>query len=228
MTDRREERRIKLQQLKDGKLEPKQKADFYFKMAKIVERELGRLDEITDLLEIIPESYLKKIDSSKASISAMKLTERLVEATDPSPYASRDAEGKYHVFRHFRLDLKGSLPRSVGATVGIDLVYEPTDAERLLFSRLIDHIVKLQEIYQNNESPFETFTPAELKKKIDSIVKGREYVTQLSSVTAVPSKEIGEAILFGTEPTKSDLPEFSKIKLNSNDPDTKEGAENSK
>ena len=47
MTDIQKERENKLQMLKEGKLNPKQKADFYYKMAKILAKELGRLKELS-------------------------------------------------------------------------------------------------------------------------------------------------------------------------------------
>jgi hypothetical protein len=211
MTDRREERRIKLQQLKDGKMSPKQKADFYFKMAKIVERELDRLAEITDLLDVIPNSYLKNIDFSKASMSVMKLTESLVEATDPSPYASRDADGKHHIYRHYMVNLAGSVPMLGNATASVDVSYEATLDEVKFFSRLIDHIVLLEEMYRNNERPNKILSLQEMEKKIKFAVKGRPYTARFVGLTGFPVDH--DAIMKGDKPLHEILPDMDKIDL---------------
>ncbi len=77
MTDRRTERAEKLQKLKDGVLTPSQKADFYFKIAKILKREFERLEEISSLLEVVPDSYLTEMDLQEAAHSTKALANKL-------------------------------------------------------------------------------------------------------------------------------------------------------
>jgi hypothetical protein len=72
------------QDIQEGKLNPKQKGDFYYRMSKILKEELEGLDDASRLLDELPESYLEKIDFEKIAVFATGLTEKLIEKRSPS------------------------------------------------------------------------------------------------------------------------------------------------
>ncbi len=80
LTDRQKET---FKDLKEGKLTPKQKADFYYRMSNILKDNLEGLEDVAFLLNEIPASYLEKINLIAAATSAMKFTEKLIETTNP-------------------------------------------------------------------------------------------------------------------------------------------------
>lgn len=173
----------------EGGLNAKQRGDFYYRMSKILKDELEGLNDLVFLLNELPDSYLEKIDLSEVTKSAMGLTEGLVKKIGPSPYASRDKEGKYHIYRHFKVDMSGKLPGVTQATASIDVVYEATVEEVQFFQRLTDHIILLEEMYRYNERPNEILTPEEMDKKVASIVKGRTYTATVVGLVSSPTEE---------------------------------------
>lgn len=210
MTDKQKET---FQKLKDGKLNPKQKADFYYRMSKILKEELERITDITSLLDELPNSYLEKIDLRAAASTAMGLTEKLTEMLDPSPFAARDKDGKYHVFRHFRVDMSGKLRGVTQATADIDVIYEPTEEEVLFFRELTNHITKLEEMYLQNERPNELFTSDEFEKKVASIVKGRPYTAKVIGMFGSPTEETAKNIMDGKSLNEAGLPNLEDVDI---------------
>jgi hypothetical protein len=199
LTDRQKET---FKDLKGGKLNSKQKADFYYRMSNILKENLEGLEDLSLLIEEIPGSGLEKIDLIAAATSAMKLTEKLAKRLEPSPFSAKDENGKYHIYRHFRVDLSNKLQGLTQSVASVDLVYEPTEEEVLFFRRLMYHIVVLQEMYERNERPNEVFTPEELDKKIASIVKGRPYTKNIVGMVGTPTEETAKKIMEGKPPSE--------------------------
>lgn len=139
MTDIQKERENKLQMLKEGKLNPKQKADFYYKMAKILAKELGRLKELSMMLEATPDSYLTKIDLRDAATFAMDLTETLIKRANPPRISQELMDGSLHAERLFKIDLGNSLPGLKYATLDLKMESKPTREELRFNRRLRDH-----------------------------------------------------------------------------------------
>lgn len=210
LTDRQKET---FKDLKDGKLTPKQKADFYYRMSNILKDNLEGLGDVAFLLNEIPASYLEKINLIAAATFAMNLTEKLTEMLDPSPFAAKDKDGKYHVFRHFRVDMSGKLRGVTQATADIDVVYEPTEEEVLFFRELAYHITKLEEMYQQNERPNELFTSDEFEKKVASIVKGRPYTAKLVGMVGSPTEETAKNIMDGKSLNEAGLPNLEDVDI---------------
>lgn len=196
LTDRQKET---FKDLKEGKLTAKQKADFYYRMSNILKDNLEGLEEMAFLLNEIPNNYLEKIDHINAATTAMKLTEKLVKMVEPSPYAAKDENSKYHIYRHFRVDLSNKLQGLTQSVASVDVVYEPTDEEVRFFRLLMYHIVVLQEMYERNERPNEVFTLEELDKKIASIVKGRPFTKNIVGLVGTPTEETGRNIMDGKQ-----------------------------
>jgi hypothetical protein len=194
LTDRQKET---FKDLKEGKLTPKQKADFYYRMSNILKDYLEGIEDVAFILNEIPASYLEKVNLIAAATFAMNLTEKLTEMLDPSPFASRDAAGKYHTYRHFRVDMSGELKGLTQTTADIEVVYEPTEEEVLFFRQLIYHITKMEEIYRQNERPNEVFTYREYEKKVASIVKGRPHMQTIVGVVGSPTEETAKSIMDG-------------------------------
>jgi len=142
MTARQDDRKIKLQMLKDDKLKPQQKADFYYKMAKILERELSRLDELSMLLEATPDSYLEKIDFTEIATSAMKLTEILIQKAKPATIAQELTDGSLQAERKYTVELGNALPGLKKATIDLSITYKPTQEERRFYRRLREHQIE--------------------------------------------------------------------------------------
>jgi predicted methyltransferase len=91
MTDkRRTDRAEKIKKLKDGTLKGRLKADFQFKMSKILERELIRLEELSDLLDATPDNYLENINFKERAVAAMGLTQKLIDKTEHAPILEMD------------------------------------------------------------------------------------------------------------------------------------------
>lgn len=66
--------------LNDGKkLSPKQKADFYYRMSNILKDKLEDTKYAMYLLNVLPDSYLEKIDLSDAATSSMQLSETILK-----------------------------------------------------------------------------------------------------------------------------------------------------
>ena len=210
LTDKQEET---FQKLKAGELTASEKADFYYRLSGILKKELDGIGDLSRLLNEIPDSYLKKIDVRGAAIAAMKLTEKLVERVGPAPIAAKDQDGKYHVYRHFRVDMSGQLRGLTQSTVDIDVVYEPTKEEIQFFGQLMYHITRLEEIYRFNERPNEVFTPVELDKTVASIVKGRPYTSKIVGMVGSPTEETAKNIMTGMPLSETGLPNIDDIDL---------------
>ncbi|MGD0953112.1 MAG: hypothetical protein ABR985_12095 [Methanotrichaceae archaeon] len=161
-----------------------------FRVRKYVKDSLANLDEILWILDTLPENQVSKIFAYEDAYRLFKLTEKVVAALGPSPFAAADENGKHHVHRHFKVDLSNKLSGLTKSTVGIELVYEPTDEEVKFFQELTNHSTELEATYQRNERPSGVFTSEELDKKIASIVKGRPYTANVVSVATDQCQEI--------------------------------------
>lgn len=159
MTDRRRDRENKLQLLNEGKLNPKQRADFCYKMAKIIENDLDKLKEIPALLESTPDSYLKEIDFKDAAKFAMRLTELLIEKSKPANIGQELLDGSWHSHRVYTIELGNILPGIRNSTIELEVSYRPTSDE-LRFNRLRhDHATSTTRItLEHGRYSFKDFT----------------------------------------------------------------------
>lgn len=132
MTDRRKDREEKLQRLKDGTLIGKQKADFYYKMSKILERELIRLEELSALLDATPDNYLENIDFRERAIAAMSLTQKLIDKTDHAPII--EMNGIKYATKQYLLTSFPGLTGLDNSIMVYWIKYEPI-AEDLIFDK---------------------------------------------------------------------------------------------
>lgn len=199
--------------LKTGELTANDRADFYYRTSKILKNELEGIGDLLYLLNELPDSHLKKINLPVVAALAMKLTEKLTEKVAPSPFAAKDNYGKYHVFRHFRVDMSGKLTGLTQATTDIELVYEPTEEEVRFFRDLILHVTNLEQIYLQNERPNEVFTSEDFEKKVASIVQGRPFTTKVIGIVGTPGKETAINIMAGKSLDESGLPNIDDIDL---------------
>ena len=181
----------------EGGLTAKQKGDFYFRMSKILKDDLEGLNGLTTLLNELPDSYLEKINLSKVTQFAMKLTEELVKKIGPSPYAARDGEGKYHIHRFYRVDMTDKLLGLTQATASIEVIYEASEEEVQFFRRLTEHTSRLEAMYQENERPNEILTPEEMEKSVTFATKGRPYKTMVMGLVGQPNEEAEKSIMEG-------------------------------
>lgn len=135
MTDRHNTLRL----LEDGKLTAKQRADFYYRTSKTIAKELEKIKELCDLLEVIPDSYLEKIDFREVATSAMKLTEILIEKSKPAHISRELLDGSAHAERFYTIALGNSLPGLKNATMNLGVKYKPTKEDLRFYQRLHDH-----------------------------------------------------------------------------------------
>lgn len=136
---KRETREQKLQKLSKGTLKGQKKADFYYKMAKILVKDLSKLKELSRLLKATPDSYLGKIDFKEAATAAMDLTEILIQKSKPTHISQELLDGSIHAERFYTIELGDSLPGLRKAIVNLGVAYKPTKEELLFNKRLYDH-----------------------------------------------------------------------------------------
>ena len=197
-----------------------------FRVRKYIKDSFKDLEEILWILDTLPENQVSKIFTYEDVYRLFKLTEKVVTVLGPSPFAAKDENGKYHVHRHFRVDLSNKLSGLTQSMVGVDVVYEPSDEEVEFFRKLVGHITQLEETYRLNERPNEVFTSEELDKKVASIVKGRPYTANVVSVVGTPTEETAKRLSAGESYTdvgiaSIDDVDLKKIGLNVGEEETK-------
>jgi hypothetical protein len=106
-------------------------------MAKILEREFNRFEELSSLLEAIPNSYLAAIDFQEAALSAMVLTDKLITQASPAPL-SYGPEGP-KVTRGFITI--NSIPGGDEIS-NLRLEYEPCKDEERFYETLVRYLAK--------------------------------------------------------------------------------------
>ena len=141
-----------LQNLKDGKLNTKQKADFYYRLSNILKTELENLDDLLLLLDEIPDSYEKKIDFRKAAVSAMKLTEKLIEKVDPLPVVYPGGKA----VKNFLIKNQSYIPGHEGPKTMLTIRYTPPKDEMLFFDQFSTHIRALEKT-ATPKKPFDEY-----------------------------------------------------------------------
>lgn len=195
--------------LKDRRLN-----DFYARKA--LSRWLDSIEDINLILSTLPPEQLDRNEILKADmvLGLFKIVEKLSEMLDPSPYASRDVEGKYHIYRRFMVNLAGSIPTLGDATASVEVCYEASAEEVKFFQRLTDHISILETMYLQNERPNEILSTREMEKRIKFAVKGRPYKSRVSGLTGFPVDT--DAIMKGDKPLHEILPDLDKIDLHGN------------
>ena len=167
------------QNLKDGKLNTKQKADFYYRLSNILKTELESIDDLILLIDEIPDGYEKKIDFRKSAVLAMKLTERLIEKVDPLPVVYPGGKA----VKNFLAKQPSYIPNFDDLKVMHVLSYKPTAEEMSFFDQFSKHRRALDKIANPEKPPHEyvVYDQEEVKKVIDNemVLRGiEEYTTE--------------------------------------------------
>ena len=182
------------QEIKEGKLNQKQKADFYYRMSKILKNELEEIEELSRLLDELPDSYLEKVNFAKTTIAVMKLTEKLVEKVDPTVIV----DGK--AVRIFKVRRTLCIPGIEEIVVTNKVTYTPTEEEKCFFGQFADHIKTLEATISPAKDSHvytpEEFTDETLAKRI-----GWKWSSERGLIIA-PGCEIAEE--FKPEPGTDD------------------------
>jgi hypothetical protein len=152
-----------LQMLKENKLNPKQKADFYYKMSKILERELIRFEELSSLLEATPDNYLKNIDFKQRAIAAMALTQKLINKTEHAPIKERD--GIKYATKIFRVKSFSGLEELNNDIVELQNEYEPIEEDLVFEERMKKFLDDMNNIV-NDPTDLNIYTMEEYNSKI--------------------------------------------------------------
>lgn len=145
MTDTQKET---LKDLKNGKLNPKQKADFYYRMSNILRAYLDGIDEAVHLLNEIPDSYLKKIDFAVSAVNTMHLCEMILQKMSLSTVEADFNKTTIEAVKKFdlgegNLKLPDDMPHEVkGCSIHRDL----TESEAEITRRTIEHVRELEEL----------------------------------------------------------------------------------
>jgi hypothetical protein len=183
------------QDLEDGKLTTKQKADFYYRLSGILKNDLEGLEDITHLLDELPPSYLEKIDYRKAALDAIDLLENLIQKLGPAPVSAHDDKGIRHVIRHYNVDLGSSLPGSKGATAHIKTSYEPSKEEIVFFNQLMGHIGRLEGAIAHNEHDPRVYTPDEFNQVVLPALKarGKNFQAETTSIVGWENTDVKES-----------------------------------
>ena len=155
--------------LKDGKLSPKQKADFYFRMSNILKEKLEEVKDAIYLLNEIPDSYLEKIDLAEAATGAMKLSEAILKKRALPQVRPTHLMTNIQAVKSYDLgpdNLK--LPPYEGkemalSIVGLSVISDLTEDESKMINHVLEHINSLKA----------TLTPTREK------VSGNEFDTQI-------------------------------------------------
>jgi hypothetical protein len=179
MADRRKEREEKLRRLKDGTLRGKPKADFQFKMAKILERELNRLEELSLLLDATPDNYLKNIDFKKMALAAMSLTQKLIAQTGHAPIIKEN--DKYYVTKTYMLTSFPGLPELNNSVLLLSVRYEPLD-EDLIFARQLAGFLTVLNTIINDPLDHQPHSMEEYNSAIASRLRSRSKTGKFSIV----------------------------------------------
>jgi hypothetical protein len=125
--------------LRAGQLTASEKADFYYRMLSILRKNLEGLEDISCLMEEMPDNHLKKITKTslmEAATAAMKLTEMLLWKIDPAPLSECE-DGKYQVIRY--IDIKHAFPGLPDQRISAKAIYEPDDEEVEFLKKLGAH-----------------------------------------------------------------------------------------
>lgn len=132
-----------LDKLKEGKLSPKQRSDFYYRMSKILKQEIEGLEDISLLIDELPESYLEKIDLREAAIRAMKLTEKLIKKTRPAlTYSTpNDKNDKFVAVRNYWVDFGSLIQGLEQYPYKIKVTFKPTKEDIEYFRKVLEYLM---------------------------------------------------------------------------------------
>jgi len=137
--------------LKEDKLSASEKADFCYRMLGILRKELEGLEDISRLMEGIPENHIKRITKTsliEAAVAAMKLTEMLLWKIDPAPLTARE-DGKCQVIRY--IDIENAFPGLPDQHVFAKATYEPNSDEIEFLKKLKAHADGLKALIERGD-----------------------------------------------------------------------------
>lgn len=141
---RRTDRDEKLQKLKDGTLTGRLKADFQFKIAKILERELIRLEELSSLLDATPDNYLENINFRERAIAAMSFTQKLINKTYHAPVVEKD--GIKYATKNYLIKSFPGFEELDDSVLMLPAFYEPIDDDLLFDVQLKEFLKSMSKI----------------------------------------------------------------------------------
>lgn len=129
------------QDLKDGKLTPKQKADFYYRVSKILKNNLKSIKEMAIWLDELPDSYLEKIEFYAAATDSLVLLEKLLDHLEL--YPAVELGEKHRVLLQLKVEVDNPLPNVMlnegnKVVANVTLSYEPAESEIKLSEELRD------------------------------------------------------------------------------------------
>lgn len=191
LTDKQKET---FQKLKDGKLTASERADFYYRLSGILKRDLEGLKDLSRLLDEIPEGNLKKINMMGAALTAMKLTEKLIQKLKPPHVQPKIVNNKYVGFsaiqkfdlgpynqKYYIEDKEG---KQEVKSFGYSFTRELTSEEKELIYNLSWYIDDLRQLLTPNRVPLDCTLEDFLQKKLPSLIedakqKGVAYQTTI-------------------------------------------------
>lgn len=176
-----------LLKLKEGKLTPKQKADFYYRLSKILKNEVeSTIKEIGLLIDEIPDSYLKKIDFYTTAIDSLALLEKLVERLEPAPAFGLN-EG-LRVIREFRVEVDNPLPNIAISQDDIPIIafvrvtYEPTIAEVEFLNKLKKFVDNIERIIDYSTKDFRNYKSEDFNKKLKKLEDKQKFEIKIGTL----------------------------------------------
>jgi hypothetical protein len=171
------------QDLKNGNLTARRKADFYYRISNILKNGLEGLKELTVLLNELPPSYLEKIDLRVVGVYAMELTEKIVELLNPAEIYLNN-EGYQEIARYFKIDLSSTLPMLAGPETETVIRYAALEEDIKFFNQIKAHTKKLDEIIKASTHDPKHYSPDDFSKLAKKYLKTRDRLkSELFSLT---------------------------------------------
>jgi hypothetical protein len=200
LTDIQEET---LQRLKSGELTASEKADFFYRLSGILKKDIGKIKDLSRLLDEIPDSNLKKINLVEAATAAMELTKKLVEKLDPPQVRRKTLSNKivgFSAVKSFsiktfneKLFVGDEDSKQDIKCIDYSIIRDLTEEEKVLVHNISEHIDILQEAIAPErvdiEIPLEDFLTKKLPELIEEAKsKGVKYQVTWDGLDVEPPK----------------------------------------
>ena len=175
------------QDLRQGKLTAKQKADFYYRISMIFKAEAeSTIKEMSMLLDEIPDTYLEKIDFYAMANDSMELLEKLLINLEPAPVFG-DGEEK-EVIRRFRVEVDNPIPDVIlnGDYKPIAVVtatYRPNESETEFIERLKNFVDHARGSMDLAAKDFRNYTMDEFNKKFKKLKRKQDLTVRMAPMT---------------------------------------------
>lgn len=169
------------QELKEGKLTAKQRTDFYYRMSKILKNELERIEEMTCLLNELPDVYLEKVDFTNTIAAAMELTETLLKKLDPPQIRAKHTKNQYVGFsavKSFQLGpfddkyyYKDEDEKRELKSIGYSMIRDLTEEENTLVCDIMNHANHLRDSLKPKRIALDCTFEEFLSNKLPSLIE---------------------------------------------------------